>query len=90
MAHEFDPDFGSALDVTEAIRSRRVSSFEPTNHTLRHIDAFQPKLNAYVYQLREEALRAARQADETLARNATTGMFHGVPINVKESFGVKG
>jgi amidase len=90
MAHEFDPDFGSALDAAEAIRSRKVSSLELTNHTLRRIDAFQPKLNAYVYQLREEALRAARQADETLARNAMTGVFHGVPINMKESFGVKG
>jgi amidase len=90
MAHGFDPNFGSALAAAEAIRSRKVSSVEVTNHILRRIDAFQPKLNAYVYQLREEALRAARRADETLARDESSGVFHGVPINVKESFGVKG
>ena len=86
----FDPDFGSALDATAAIRARKISSLELTQHTLRRIDAFQPKLNAYVYLLREEALAAARQADEAIARNAATGALHGVPINVKESFGVEG
>src|SRR5438552_10656778 len=54
------------------------------------IDAFQPRLNAYVYQLREEALSSAKQADERIARNAPLGLLHGVPINVKESFGVQG
>jgi amidase len=87
---EFDPDFGSALAAAAAIRAKEISSVELTQHTFRRIDAFQPKLNAYVYQLREEALAAAKQADEAIARNAPLGVFHGVPINVKESFGVKG
>jgi amidase len=72
------------------MRARQISSLELTQHTLRRIDAFQPRLNAYVYQLREEALAAARQADDALARGEGRGVFHGVPINVKESFGVQG
>jgi len=55
----------------------------------RRIDAFQPTVNAYAYQLREEALVSARQADEATAYNTAEGVFHGVPINVKESFGVR-
>ncbi len=90
MKTKFDPDFGSALDAAAAIRERAISSVELTQYTLRRIDAFQPRLNAYVYQTRDEALEAARQADQAIARNASTGAFHGVPINVKESFGVKG
>jgi len=86
----FDPDFGSATEAAAAIRGRKISSVELTQHLLRRIDAFQPKLNAYVYQFREEALAAARQADELPARNSATGAFHGVPVNVKESFGVQG
>jgi hypothetical protein len=86
----FDPDYGSALDAGAAIRAKTISSVELTKHTLRRINAFQPRLNAWVYQLREEALAAAREADESLARNEATGVFHGVPINVKESFGVEG
>src|SRR5260370_5846528 len=90
MKTEFDPDFGSALDAAAAIRARKISSVELTQHTLRRIDALQPKLNAYVYQLRDQALEAAKQADQAIASNSTTGLFHGVPINVKESFGVRG
>lgn len=90
MKVEFDADFGSALEAAEAIRSKAISSLELTEHILRRIDAFQPKLNAYVYQLREEALDQARAADEAIARNRASGVFHGVPINVKESFAVEG
>ncbi|HUA19079.1 MAG TPA: amidase [Bryobacteraceae bacterium] len=87
---DFDPGFGSAIEAAATIRARKISSVELTQHVLRRIDAFQPKLNAYVYQLREEALAAARKADEELGRDEATGPLHGVPINVKESFGVQG
>ena len=90
MDCEFDPDFGSALDAAAAIRARKISSVELTEHLFRRIDAFQPTLNAYAYQLREEALVSARQADEATAHKAADDVFHGVPINVKESFAVRG
>lgn len=88
----FDPDFGSALDAAAAIRERTISAAELTEHIFRRIDAFQPKLNAYVYQLRDQARAAAKSADESLARGGdqANGVFHGVPVNVKESFGVQG
>ena len=90
MSDAFDPDFGTALEAAAAIRAKQISSVELTQHTLRRIDAFQPALNAYVYQLREEALAAAARADDAVARQTATGALHGVPINVKESFGVEG
>jgi amidase len=90
MKTDFDPDFGSALDAAAAIRARKISAVELTEHTLRRIDAFQPKLNSYVYQLRDQALEAAKQADLAIAGNHAAGPLHGVPINVKESFGVQG
>ena len=89
-APTFDPSFGSALDAAAAIRARKISSSELTKHVFARIDKYQPKLNAYVYQMREEATAAARKADEALAGKKVTGPLHGVPINVKESFGVAG
>lgn len=89
-SEHFDSNFGSATQAAAAIRARKISSRELTEHAFRRIDAFQPKLNAYVYQLREEALAAARKADDDLARGLATGPLHGVPINVKESFAVEG
>ncbi len=90
MKTKFDPDFGSALAAAAAIRARKISSLELTRHILKRIDAFEPQLNAYVYQLRDQALAAAKLADRAIARKKSTGVFHGVPINVKESFGVQG
>jgi amidase len=86
MRKPFNPDFASALEAAEAIRNREVSAMELTEQTFRRIDAYQPKLNAYVYQLRDEALASAKKADAAIA----TGALHGVPVNVKESFGVEG
>jgi len=81
---------GSERSDQRAIRTKQISSVELTQHTFRRIDAFEPKLNAYAYQLRNEAVAAAVSADEATARGTGTGVLHGVPVSVKESFGVEG
>jgi amidase len=86
----FDPNFGSLLDAAAAIRARKISSVTLTTHVFERIDRFQPKLNAFVYQMREEALASARRADEAVARKAKLAPFAGVPVVVKESFSVAG
>ena len=86
----FDPNFGSALEAAAAINARKISSVELTQHVFDRIDKFQPKLNAFVYQMREEALAGARRADEAVARKDKPQPFAGVPVVVKESFGVAG
>lgn len=83
-------DFGSALDAAAAIRTRQISSLELSQHVFRRIDASASRLNAYVYQRREQALAAAQRADQAIADGRSVGPFHDVPINVKESFGVEG
>jgi len=83
-------EFATALDAAEAIRQRRISSLELTTLVLQRIDRYNPTLNAIVNLLRDEALAAARAADEALARGAARGPFHGVPITLKESFEIRG
>ncbi len=83
-------DFATALEAAAAIRAKKVSSLELTQRTFERIDQYNPKVNAFTYQLREQALAQARQADEALARGEAKGVFHGVPVSVKESFAVKG
>ena len=85
-----DFDFIPALDAAAAIKAKKISSVELTQRTFARLDKFNPKLNAFVYQLREQALAQAREADEALSRGDRAGPFHGVPICVKESFAVKG
>ena len=85
-----DLDFASALQAAEAIRKKQVSSVELTRHVFERIERYDPALNAFVYQLKEDALARAGAADEAVAKRETLGVFHGVPILVKESFGVAG
>src|SRR5262245_55171278 len=89
-APAFDPNFGSALDAAAAIAARKISSVELTKHVFARIDKHQPKLNAFVYQMREEALAAAKSADGVISSKQKRGPFCGVPIVVKESFGIAG
>jgi amidase len=83
-------DFASALDAAAAIRAKQVSSLELTRRMLDRIERYDPKLNAFVYLMRDQALGQAREADAALSRRDQVGPFHGVPISVKESFGVQG
>ena len=83
-------EFASALDAAEAIRKKQISSYELTQQTFARIDKFNPQLNAFAYQLREDSLLRAKQADEAQAGGKSLGVFHGVPVHVKESFAVAG
>src|SRR5271166_1949320 len=86
----FDVNFGSALDAAAAIASRKISSVELTKHVYERIDKFQPALNAFVYQTRDDAMSRAHRADEAVARGGKLGAFNGVPVVIKESFAIAG
>src|SRR5499433_973014 len=90
LSPSHDIAFASALRAAEAIRSKEVSSVELTRLIFERIDRYNPQLNAFTYQLREEALFQARNADEAQSRGESFGVFHGVPVHVKECFGVAG
>jgi amidase len=83
-------DFASALAAAEAIRKKQIASVELTRRVFERMDRYNPQINAFVYQLREDALAQAKKADEAQARGRSLGVFHGVPVHVKESFAVAG
>jgi amidase len=82
--------FLSALEVAGLIRGKKISSLELTRYIFDRIERYNPALNAFVYDLKDSALAQAQQADDALARNQSQGPFHGVPIQVKESYAVAG
>jgi amidase len=86
----FSPDFATALEAAAAIKAKRISSLELTELAFRRIDQYNPKLNAVILQFRDQSLARAREADRALAKGESWGSFHGVPITVKESYGMEG
>ena len=80
----------SAVDTAAAIRSRAVSSFEVTQAHVARLHAVNPKLNAVVVDLTEEALQAAKAADKALTRIGEPGLLHGVPVTIKVNVDFEG
>ncbi len=74
------------LDATEQarlIRTGAISSLELTRATLARVDAVNPKVNAIVDLMADEALQAAQAADRETRNGEALGPLHGVPVTVK-------
>lgn len=80
----------SAVETAAAIRSGAVSAVEAVESHLERMRAVNPKLNAVVVDLSEEALKAAHAADKQRARGGALGLLHGVPVTVKENVDYEG
>jgi len=75
-----------ALDATETarlIRKKQASATEVVEAHLARLDAMNPKLNAVVRALHDDARAEAAAADEAIAYGDKLGPLHGVPITTK-------
>lgn len=72
------------------IRERRISPVELIDAHYRQIAAHNPRLNAFVVLLEEQARAAAKQAEDAIMRGDAQGLLHGVPVTVKDSFDMAG
>ena len=72
-----------ACDLARAIRTRRISSREAVTSCLARLAAVNPRINAVVDCLADEALAAADAADRAVATGEPLGPLHGVPVTIK-------
>ncbi len=82
--------FLTATELVRRIRARELSSREVMDAHLEQIDRVNPKVNAIVTLVADEARRQARLADERLARGEAIGPLHGLPIAHKDLVPTKG
>ena len=80
----------SALETAAAIRSGTISSTEVVEAHLARMRDVNPKLNAVVVDLSEDALKSAKAADNARAKQRELGPLHGVPITIKENVDYEG
>jgi aspartyl-tRNA(Asn)/glutamyl-tRNA(Gln) amidotransferase subunit A len=85
-----DIPFLSATALGALIRQRDISPVEATEAYLERIDAIDGTLHSYITVCRQEALQAARAAEQELARGEYRSLLHGVPYAVKDQFWTKG
>jgi amidase len=81
----------SAVELSKAIHSKAVSCAEVMGAYLKHIDQWNPKVNAIVsLQDREGLAQQAQERDGQLARGLSLGWMHGFPHAVKDLASTKG
>lgn len=76
--------------MASLVRSGELSPVDLVTAHLRQIEKQNPRLNAFVSVLAEEAFQAARAAAEAVARGEPLGPLHGVPVTIKDSFDIAG
>jgi amidase len=85
-----DQAFRPATELAADIRAKRVGSRELLEFFIRRIEKYDGEINAVVVKDFERARKRADEADKALARGEVWGTLHGLPMTVKESFGVQG
>ncbi|HVH28052.1 MAG TPA: amidase [Vicinamibacterales bacterium] len=77
-------------EVARRLRSGELTAEELTEACLQKIDQHNPRLNAFILVMADEARQAARQADRELRAGHDRGMLHGVPISIKDLLHIAG
>jgi amidase len=74
----------SAVDLAARLARKQVSSREVMSAHLAQIERLNPKVNAIVTLVAEQAMAAAAKADEAIMRRQPIGVLHGVPAAHKD------
>lgn len=82
--------FMPATSAAALIRRRALSPVELTRAVLAAIAREQPRLNAFVTVLADQAMAAARAAEQAVMDGAPLGPLHGVPVHIKDQVDTAG
>ncbi len=72
------------LEASARIRQRTVTPTSLTEACLARIEKYNPKLNAFITVMREQALAQARDLDAEQRAGKLRGPLHGIPIGLKD------
>lgn len=82
--------YTTAIDLAKLIRQREISSREALEYFLDRVDRLDKHINSVVTIDTERARAEADAADAVLTRGEATGLLHGVPMTIKDSFQTAG
>ncbi|WKA59179.1 amidase [Planococcus shenhongbingii] len=82
--------FESIEEIGLLYRKKEVSPVEVTEATLERLYALEPKLNAFITVLADQAMMQAKAAEAVFASGGEAGRLVGIPVSVKDIFMTKG
>lgn len=78
------------LEASTRIRNRTATSTQLTKALLARIAIYDPKVNAYVTLMADDALKQAAQLDEEAQAGKFRSPLHGIPIALKDNIDTAG
>lgn len=82
--------YKDATELASLIRAKQLSSREVVQAYLDRIAEINPKINAIVTLMAEDALKGADAADAAVKNGQGTGALHGVPFTIKDCLDTAG
>jgi Asp-tRNA(Asn)/Glu-tRNA(Gln) amidotransferase A subunit family amidase len=76
----------TAFEAAQRIRQRDLSPVTLVESLLQHIDALEPKIQAWVTLDRAGALHTVQQLAQEAQRGSFRGPLHGVPVGIKDIY----
>jgi aspartyl-tRNA(Asn)/glutamyl-tRNA(Gln) amidotransferase subunit A len=86
MAHFYS----SIHELSKRIREQTLSPVEIVQESLQRIEKFNPKLNAFITVLADQALAQAKIAEAEIRAGNWRGPLHGIPIGIKDFYDTAG
>jgi len=80
----------SAAEIATRVKNRDVSASEIIESSLQRLQDVNPKINAVVQEMPDQALAAARALDDKIAAGETAGVLAGVPVTIKVNIDQQG
>ena len=87
---QLDLCFTPAVRLAELVRERELSPVEVVEAFLERIEALNPTLNLFCFVYPDEALEAARRAEQVIVDGGHLGPLHGIPYALKDFTPTKG
>lgn len=80
----------SIREAGKYIRDGSLSCVDLTKAYYHYIDLYQPKLNIFISQMKDQALKTAAERDAEIKNGKDRGPLHGIPILVKDLYEMAG
>lgn len=82
--------FWNVRDLSELVRTKKISSTALTEMYLHRLERFDPVLKCVITFTTNRAMAQATEADRDIAAGRYRGPLHGLPWGAKDLFAVKG
>src|SRR5688572_26927594 len=84
------PEHTTLQQLAKLIRTQKISPVEIVDECLKRIEVLNPKLNAFITVLANQAREQAQIAEAEIKAGKWRGPLHGIPVGIKDFYDTAG